>query len=586
MKGVVYLFCVIVLLAVGCTGKPDDSRLLEIAEKVSDSPEEMLARLDSMNTGSMKESDRYFHALMRIKAQDKAYVKHKSDSLILRVINYYSRNKNSGYYPEALYYGGRVYSDIGDAPTALRYFKDALDALPEDGDKRLKATVLVQAGWLLNSVHLYREAARYMNEAGTLVSESLDSMHIMMSSQLLGAIYMHSKDFERADSCIREALYIAEKISPTDTVQQYMYLAAIHMEQGRMDSALYYIRRITPPVGTKYRDMINDYAANIYFLSDHPDSAYAYAQRLISTGEVNRQRNGYHIILNPKLRSITPSDSLLSYTLAYSEVLDRYLALHDGGQVAIQSSLYNYHIHERERLKAEEAKRWYMYVAIALIILVLMLSVAILYVRNRNIRVLLQYHNALDDIECLKKTILAKKEISVDSDMQIQDNCDVNGLLITSSPPDEKLCDDEKETLLSDATREKLREKLKVELLALQKAGEAKKEVDERIRSSSAYGRLQEYLSADRRIPDSDSLWIGLEEEVLNVSSNFKSGLYLLSGDKLKEDAYHMGATHQVRNDTYRIDCPDGKDQRSRVFASRLYMRDDIRQKVGSQGDG
>ncbi|MDE6633579.1 MAG: hypothetical protein K2K23_11320, partial [Muribaculaceae bacterium] len=110
----------------GCKGKPEDQRLLEIAEKVSDSPKEMLERLDSIDVSSMKESDRYFHALLSIKAKDKAYIQHTSDSVILKVIDYYSGHKGSGLYPEALYYGGRVYSDIGDAPTALRYFQDAL----------------------------------------------------------------------------------------------------------------------------------------------------------------------------------------------------------------------------------------------------------------------------------------------------------------------------------------------------------------------------------------------------------------------------------------------------------------------------
>ena len=151
MKVLIYLICAVMVVLSGCSGKPDDPRLLEIAETVSACPEEMLARLDSMDVGSMKESDRYFHALMRIKAQDKAYVVHTSDSVILRVIDYYSRHKGSGHYPEALYYGGRVYSDIGDAPTALSYFQAALDALPEGKDDNLRSRIYSQMGSLLNS---------------------------------------------------------------------------------------------------------------------------------------------------------------------------------------------------------------------------------------------------------------------------------------------------------------------------------------------------------------------------------------------------------------------------------------------------
>ena len=52
-----------------------------------------------------------------------------TDSLIRTVLEYYEKHPGSEQYPEALYYGGRVYSDLGDSPTALRYFQHALDAL-------------------------------------------------------------------------------------------------------------------------------------------------------------------------------------------------------------------------------------------------------------------------------------------------------------------------------------------------------------------------------------------------------------------------------------------------------------------------
>lgn len=111
MKGLIYLLCALTVMLAGCSGRPGDPRLLDIAGKVSDSPLEMLARLDSIDAGSLKEADRWFHAMMRIKARDKAFVMHTSDSVILRVIDYYSGHRRSGLYPEALYYGGRVYSD-------------------------------------------------------------------------------------------------------------------------------------------------------------------------------------------------------------------------------------------------------------------------------------------------------------------------------------------------------------------------------------------------------------------------------------------------------------------------------------------
>lgn len=120
------------LMAVCCGRTSHDHRLERIWGYVSDKPKEAMAALDSIDVTSMSEADRAFYNLIGIKAKDKAYVLHTSDSLILTVIDHYSRHKEDGLYAEALYYGGRVYSDLGDYPTGLHYFQEALDLLPEN----------------------------------------------------------------------------------------------------------------------------------------------------------------------------------------------------------------------------------------------------------------------------------------------------------------------------------------------------------------------------------------------------------------------------------------------------------------------
>ena len=113
MKLLKYFLPIVLFIVSACSGSPDDSRLLAISGIVSDKPEEALAALDSIDPNGLSEPNRHFYDFLSIKAKDKAYVTHTSDSLILNVIDYYSRHKDSGLYPEALYYGGRVYRDIG-----------------------------------------------------------------------------------------------------------------------------------------------------------------------------------------------------------------------------------------------------------------------------------------------------------------------------------------------------------------------------------------------------------------------------------------------------------------------------------------
>lgn len=536
MKALIYLFCAVMVVLSGCSGSPEDPRLLEIAEKVSACPEEMLERLDSMDVGSMKESDRYFHALMRIKAQDKAYVVHTSDSVILRVIDYYSRHKGSGHYPEALYYGGRVYSDIGDAPTALRYFQAALEALPEGVDNDLRSRIYSQMGSLLNSLRLYKEAGSFIKEVIGIEITDGDSVNLMRDTQLLGAVAMHAAQYDRADSCFCKAREIAANLSHGDTVIHDMYLAGTKLYRGNINEALEQIREVLGSMSENNSDIIRAYASQIYLEAGKADTAHLLAVKLIGSHNNDYRRVGYHMLLSPELRRYSSPDSLISYASAYGVVLNEYFDRHDAEQATIQTSLYNYQTHERERKKAEEAKRSYMYVAGGAMLLILMLGIVVMYLNNKNMKNRLLYHEALDDMELLKK----RYSVSSETKSQVKEY-DPIGASEQELPTEIRSSGEgELRKSMDDGKKFALREQLKDELLALQKAGEAKKEVDESILSSSAYGRLKEYLDAEKRIPDSDDLWGDLEEKVLKVSPRFRSGLYLLAGERLKDDAYHM----------------------------------------------
>ena len=82
----------------------------------------------------------------RCSAADKAYMRHTSDTLIRQVVAYYEDGADPWLLPEAYYYAGRVYSDLGDAPQALDYFERAAEALPPKGREMLAGTGDVPPG--------------------------------------------------------------------------------------------------------------------------------------------------------------------------------------------------------------------------------------------------------------------------------------------------------------------------------------------------------------------------------------------------------------------------------------------------------
>ena len=105
--------------------------VLQLADSLANTcPDSAIALLEQFKDSASQESKetQMYYQLLTIKARDKAYITHTSDSLILEVLHYYEKKKDKKHLPEAYYYAGRIYRDLGDAPQALDYFFKAIDA--------------------------------------------------------------------------------------------------------------------------------------------------------------------------------------------------------------------------------------------------------------------------------------------------------------------------------------------------------------------------------------------------------------------------------------------------------------------------
>lgn len=59
---IITISALLVLLASGCSDNAHDPRLTEIAQTVSDNPEEAISALDSINKKDLSSSDRHYYA--------------------------------------------------------------------------------------------------------------------------------------------------------------------------------------------------------------------------------------------------------------------------------------------------------------------------------------------------------------------------------------------------------------------------------------------------------------------------------------------------------------------------------------------
>lgn len=505
----------ICLLMSGCSEAEHDARLKEIAEIVSDSPQEALLSLDSIDCQKLSESERHYYDLLTIKVKDKIYIQHTSDSLILDVISYYENSPQSSLYAEALYYGGRVYRDMGDAPTALQYFHKALDNIPESSQSlNLKARVLSQTGGLLQDISLYDEAIPYIEKSLNICELNKDTTNIVYELQLLGGTYLRARKYRLAEYYFNRAIEMSSNLPISFKAKSKMYLADVKYQVGQLDSALILIRNTPDLVNPIARNRALSTASDIYLAKGLLDSAYMYAHELINSPDSNNKVIGYQNLLLPELQKFIPLDTIYQYIDEYRGLLENYYDSNESQLAMNQHNFYNYQLHEREKQSAQQEKDkflgWLYIISIVAVILVI--TVLALNINRKKQQ--LRLHEALDNISELKSSL--NNNSSADSG--------------ESEPKD----------IAKETTTESLRNRLRSELLGIYNNDKKQVEIPSTILKSEAYKELQSYVASGKIIPLDSQLWEQVESAVIESSPNFKYNLQLLTGGNLSSQDYRM----------------------------------------------
>lgn len=322
------------LLLAACSHPEPDAALSRAASVVDSRPEEAIAMLDSIDSGTLSDADRHFYDLLTVKANDKTFVTHESDSLILDILDYYSAVPQNPLYTETLYYAGRVYSDLGDYPTALRYYQQALDNpghAPESDD--LRSRLNTQTGMLLEQLRLYDQAIPYFEEVLNRKMQERDSAGIVYTLQRLGGIYYNSalqdvpdsvrcRNLDKADSLLTRSLDYSETLPGTFPAMSRVWLAGVSMEKGDSETALKLVRNTPEQVKPISRNFALAFASEVYLECGVLDSAYMYARQLIAGEDMTNKRSGYRLLLYPELRSLIHPDTLNQYYEDYRNILE------------------------------------------------------------------------------------------------------------------------------------------------------------------------------------------------------------------------------------------------------------------------
>ncbi|MBD5378403.1 MAG: tetratricopeptide repeat protein [Bacteroides sp.] len=486
------------LIFVCCGHNDPDSRLSNISLLCEQSPKEALDSLNAIPKASLSEKDKHFYDFLSVKVRDKAFITHTSDSLILKVIDYESKHQDNGHYPEALYYGGRVYSDIGDYPTSLKYFQDALSITPAESNIRLRLVILCQTANLLHNLRLYDEAARYIKDALHIDSIQNNVYGLTYDHELLGFVYLNSQRLEEAKHYFTKALEWSSKLSNKDYSNILVNLANCELEENNLDSARSLIRSAIDSVSSVHRNLALAYASNIYVKSNILDSAYIYAFELAHSQDPNNRKSGYKNLLSEKLISKSHHDSIICYIRTYNKILEEYYDKHESQQALMQQSLYNYQLHEREKTKAFASRNKIMIGFFVSLTLVLIIVVIFLLYRNHTKQTIIRLHETiarLDAIQQRKEDLAQSNEIGC-----------------------------------TPLTPGSLRKQLKDRIANLQDIP-----LPLNLINSKYYAELLNHAKNGTIISDSNKLWRELYSLILQDSPDFETNLRLLMGGNIKQ---------------------------------------------------
>ncbi len=381
--GFVIILSVLLPLLCACGSRSYPPSLLRVDSLASVCPDSALSLLKALerDTAVMPLSHRMYYRLLCVKAADKAYLPHTSDSVIRPLIHYYIEEGDPRLLPEAYYYAGRVYRDLGDAPQALDYFERSLEAMRKHENLKIKNKVYAQMGTLFLYQDMYPEALEAFKQSFRCKIELKDSLGMIFSYRDIANCY---RNLEQPDSALyyfRQAGNLCREVQRMDMYQGVQsQLASFYIDLGKYDSAYSALQVALQNVEDSNQSGIYSIAAEFYRDIGKTDSAIWYNQELFRMGTIYaKQAAARDMAEFARVRNdISQTFYYLDQYILYTDSVDR---LNSRDEVRRNYAHYNYQLREKEvaNLKVEIAKKRREKISIAIGSVVLLTFLSLYY---------------------------------------------------------------------------------------------------------------------------------------------------------------------------------------------------------------
>lgn len=349
MKALIIILFLIGILTSCYTKQKSYPEAITQAEKCiiayPDSALALLSTLQSDIKNEPKETQMYYN-LLTIKAKDKLYIPHTSDSLIKIVTEFYEGYGNNDKLMEAYYYLGSTYRDMKDAPRALKAFQNAVDVNKSSTQYNTLAQTYTQIGSLFAYQGLKNESLTAYKQALNYHSLINNYSKIPIAIRNIARIYHSQNQHDSAYYYYNKAYQCALETKDNNTINSFLSeLGCFYYDIGRKDSAKiillkaiqtnYDIRNAILKLGIIYQEEIQS------------DSAEYYFKQIIRKGNVYRQQKAY-IHLSQIEAKKENYHKALNYAYKYHKLRDSIDTIIQTEAISKIQALYNYQHTEEE----------------------------------------------------------------------------------------------------------------------------------------------------------------------------------------------------------------------------------------------
>ncbi len=516
-KSILYILCIWLLCFCSCSDSHSRKELDRIELLCDSEPRQALMALDSIDYVHLSEKDRHFYDLISIKGRDKAYARIETDSLILDLVDYYSADKSDELYLKSLYCAGRVYTRLGDYPTAIDYFKRLLQEMPESQEKtELIGEVQSQIGRLLQELRRNDEAVPYIRKAIYNLKQTGDSVGVVYDNLQLVKIFDDESNISTAKHHLAEAIRYSNPLKDEGKAWIQSEKASLLMREGKEDSAMMIMKPLTRLVDSLYRSYA--FRPTGKFFKDGSDAGYIYAKELSFSRDFNNR-----IVVTQRMLPLIPKDAAQSFVMDYDSSVDDYMNRYESEEDMLQKTKFNYDTHLKARRKAEAEKRRLIFAGCIILIIAFIVAV---YFRIRSLKNELRLRMALGVIERL--------ELAIEFENSKQ-------LLSNDFSDREDYIKRMKELPMSAMAKPSLKDELLSRLNAVSGEDVSKPEVNEALKNSQIMKHLLGMLEEGKGIAQGEEkIWEEIEDAVELVSPGFRTKLEVLASGKVTKSEYQV----------------------------------------------